>query len=63
MFLSVLTIALFMSANAEFISTMNNELKDGYKWNYVGKTKPSGAPAITIKPQSGDEYILFKLKK
>lgn len=52
-----------MSANAEFISTMNNELKDGYKWNYVGKTKPSGAPAITIKPQSGDEYILFKLKK
>tara|TARA_Y100000766_G_C18431518_1_gene376866 strand:- start:248 stop:439 length:192 start_codon:yes stop_codon:yes gene_type:complete len=63
MFLSVLTIALFMSANAEFVSTANEQIKDGYEWNYVGKTKPSGVPAITIKPQSGDDYILFKLKK
>lgn len=63
MFLSVLTIALFMSANAEFISTANEQIKDGYEWSYVGKTKPSGVPAITVKPQSGDEYILFKLKK
>ena len=42
---------------------MNSQMKDGYKWSYVGKTKPSGVPAITIKPQFGDEYILFKLKK
>jgi len=63
MFLSVLTIALFMSANAEFVSTANEQIKDGYEWNYIGKTKPSGVPAITIKPQSGDDYILFKLKK
>ena len=63
MFLSVLTIALFFSANAEFVSTANKEIKQGYEWSYVSKTKPSGVPAITIKPQSGDEYILFKLKK
>ena len=60
MFLSVLTVALFFSANAEFVSTANEQIKDGYEWNYVGKTKPSGVPAITVKPQSGDEYILFK---
>ena len=63
MFLSVLTAALFFSANAEFVSTANEQIKDGYEWDYVGKTKPSGVPAITVKPQSGDEYILFKLKK
>ena len=63
MFLSVLVTALFFSANAEFVSTANKEIKQGYEWSYVGKTKPSGVPAITIKPQSGDEYILFKLKK
>jgi len=63
MFLSVLVIAMFCGANAEFIQTANKEMKQGYEWSYVGKTKPSGVPAITIKPQSGDEYILFKLKK
>ena len=39
------------------------QMKDGYAWNYVGKTKPSGVPAITINPQVGDEHILFKLQK
>jgi hypothetical protein len=63
MFLSVLVIAMFCGANAEFIQTANEQYKQGYEWSYVGKTKPSGVPAITIKPQSGDEYILFKLKK
>ena len=63
MFLSVLVIAMFCGANAEFIQTANEQYKQGYEWSYVGKTKPSGVPAITIKPQSGDEYIIFKLKK
>ena len=54
---------MFCGVNAEFIQTANKEIKQGYEWSYVGKTKPSGVPAITIKPQSGDEYILFKLKK
>ena len=63
MFLSVLVIALMCSANAEFIQTANKEIKQGYEWSYVGKTKHSGVPAITIKPQSGDEYILFRLEK
>ena len=63
MFLLVVVTALFCGTNAEFIQTANKEIKQGYEWNYVGKTNPSGVPAITIKPQSGDEYILFKLKK
>ena len=59
----VLVAALFSFTNTEFVNTINSQMKDGYKWSYVGKTKPSGVPAITIKPQFGDEYILFKLKK
>jgi hypothetical protein len=59
----VVVTALFCGTNAEFISTANKEIKQGYEWNYVGKTKPSGVPAITIKPQVGDEYIIFKLEK
>ena len=34
---------------------------EGYEWVYVGKTKPSGVPAITMK-SNGEEYILWKLK-
>ena len=59
----VLVMALFSADTAEFRNTANKQMKDGYSWNYVGKQAPSGSPNITIKPQSGDEYILFKLKK
>ena len=46
----------------EFRKTANAQMKDGYKWEYIGKTKPSGVPAITMK-SNGEEYILWKLKK
>tara|TARA_B100001059_G_scaffold16345_1_gene13428 strand:- start:153 stop:344 length:192 start_codon:yes stop_codon:yes gene_type:complete len=59
----VLTLALFSVDTAEFRDLANKQMKQGYSWNYVGKQAPSGSPAITIKPQSGDDYILFKLKK
>jgi hypothetical protein len=38
-------------------------MEQGYKWTYVGKQSPSGDPAITIKPEHTDEFILFKLTK
>ena len=53
----------FIYDHADFFTTANKQIKDGYEWDYIGKTKPSGVPAITVKPQVGDEYILFKLKK
>ena len=59
----VLLTAMFSINTAEFRETSNKQIKEGYEWNYVGKTKPSGVPAITIKPEDGDEYILFKLQK
>ena len=55
-------LSMFSMDTEEFRNTANSQIKDGYKWEYVGKTKPSGVPAITMKA-SGEEYILWKLKK
>ena len=58
----VLMLSMFNLDTQEFRETANAQMKDGYKWEYVGKTKPSGVPAITMKA-NGEEYILWKLKK
>ena len=57
-----LVLSMFSIDTQEFRETSNSQMKDGYKWEYVGKTKPSGVPAITMKA-NGEEYILWKLKK
>jgi len=60
--ISLLTLMLFNAETQEFRETANSQMKDGYKWEYIGKTKPSGVPAITMK-SNGEEYILWKLQK
>tara|TARA_B100001939_G_scaffold131602_1_gene114272 strand:+ start:177 stop:365 length:189 start_codon:yes stop_codon:yes gene_type:complete len=57
-----LVLGMFSMDTQEFRETANSQMKNGYKWEYVGKTKPSGVPAITMKA-NGEEYILWKLKK
>lgn len=56
-------LALFATDNAEFFKVVNQQKAEGYVWNYVGKSTPSGTPAITINPQHSDEYILWRLEK
>ena len=58
----VAVLGMFSIDTQVFWETANAQIKDGYKWEYVGKTKPSGVPAITIKA-NGEEYVLWKLKK
>jgi hypothetical protein len=62
-FMTVLLLSLASASNAEFIETSNKQIADGYEWTYVGKQAPSGDPAITIQPENGNEFILFKLTK
>lgn len=62
-FMIVLLLSIASASNAEFIERSNEQLAQGYKWTYVGKQAPSGDPAITIKPEHQDEFILFKLTK
>jgi len=61
--LIALVLAMFSMNTAEFRELANQQMSEGYEWHYVGKQTPSGVPAITIKPEYGDEYILYKLKK
>jgi len=59
--LLVLLLAMFSIDTQEFRETANQQMEEGYKWEYVGKTPASGVPAITMK-SNGEEYILWKLK-
>ncbi len=61
--MTVLLVSLFSVENAEFIETSNKQIAEGYSWTYVGMQTPSGDPAITIKPENGNEFILFRLTK
>ena len=54
---------LFMWDNQTFFGTAEKQVLEGYEWTYVGKQAPSGDPAITIQPENGNEFILFKLTK
>lgn len=59
----VLVLAtLFGFSNQEFLNTSAEQIDQGYKWTYVGKSQPSGTPAITIE-NDNDEYILYRLEK
>lgn len=57
----ILATAIFGIDNKEFIDTSSKQLKEGYSWTFVGKQKPEGVPALTMK-SNGEEYILWKLK-
>jgi len=57
-----LVLGMFSMDTQDFRETANSQMKDGYEWKYVGKQKPEGVPAITMK-SNGEEYILWKLMK
>ena len=59
---AILVTILFGFSNQEFLNTSAEQIDQGYKWTYVGKSQPSGTPAITIKTDN-DEYILYRLEK
>jgi len=51
--------SLFVVDNAEFLNTAKVQQDEGYVWEYVGKQKASGTPAILID----DKYIYYRLTK
>ena len=54
---------LFMWDHQTFFGTAEKQVAEGYKWGYVGKTEPSGVPAITVMDHLENESIYFKLSK
>ena len=63
MLAAILFTGFVAFTNQEFFAEVDKQISDGYKWEYVGKQVPDGSPAITVKPDNGDEFILFKLNK
>tara|TARA_R110000751_G_scaffold205622_1_gene309787 strand:- start:399 stop:620 length:222 start_codon:yes stop_codon:yes gene_type:complete len=57
---------LFVSDNQEFFTTAEEQVKNGAKWHYVGKTsldpRAQSIPAQICDEACGDPYILWKLK-
>ena len=51
------------TSNAEFFQVSEQQRSEGYRWELVGKTEASGTPAITIQPDNGNEWILYRLEK
>ena len=58
----LLTSILFASNNAEFIKVSREQFAEGYRWVEVGKSVPSGTPAIIIKANNR-EFIFYRLEK
>jgi len=53
---------LFMFDNQDFLVESEKQIDNGYEWTYVGKSTPSGTPAITIE-SNGNEFIYYRLEK
>lgn len=59
----LVTGILFFNTNAEFFEVSDQQLSEGYEWNLVGKSTPSGAPALVMEPGPGREIIIYRLEK
>ena len=62
-FALMLITGLFMHDNQEFFATVEQNIKDGYTWEYVGKQDPDGHPAITVLDSQNKEVIYCKMTK
>ena len=58
----VLFAILFAVDNKEFFDTVEQQKAEGYKWTKVGKSQPSGTPALIMK-NNNEEYIYYRLEK
>ena len=62
MLAAVLFAMLFAVDNKEFFDTVDQQRAEGYKWTKVGKSQPSGTPALIMK-NNNEEYIYYRLEK
>ena len=52
-----------MYDNQEYFATVEQNIADGYSWEYVGKQEPAGQPAITVLDAQDKEVIYFRMTK
>ena len=61
--MAIIFTSLFAIDNKVFFDTAKQNSKDGYTWEYVGKSIPDGSPAITTLDAQDNEVIYFKMTK
>jgi hypothetical protein len=59
MFVLAVIGGMFMWENQEFFGTAESQTEAGYSWEYVGKTTPSGVPALTVLDSQKKRDNLF----
>ena len=52
-----------MYDNQEFFKTVDENIKDGMSWHYVGKQEPGDNPAITVKDGQDNDVIYWRMDK
>ena len=58
----VVFVALFASANADFFEMVDTQTKQGYTWEYVGKTEVTNEVALpVVDEQTGKKYYYYYL--
>jgi hypothetical protein len=62
-FFAFMVTSLFAIDNKVFFDTVEQNKKDGFTWEYVGKQTPDGSPAITTLDAQNNEVIYFKMTK
>ena len=60
---AITVLSLFAIDNKVFFDTAEQNSKDGFTWEYVGKRTPDGSPAITTLDAQDNEAIYFKTTK
>ena len=61
--LAISFLSLFAIDNKVFFDAAKQNSKDGFTWEYVGKTTPDGSPAITTLDAQDNKVIYFKMTK
>ena len=57
-------LSLFSMSNREYFDTMNEQLKDGYRWEQIECRAPDESlPHLAIETPVGNKYVCNKLVK
>lgn len=58
----VLFLVLFFEGNKEFFEMVDTQTKQGYTWEYVGKTEVTNEVALpAVDEQTGKKYYYYYL--
>ena len=62
--MAILFLILFFAGNAEYFEMVDTQTKQGYTWEYVGKTEVTDEIALpAVDERTGKKYYYYYLTK